>query len=156
MPNLGTVLKEEIKRLSRRSTAALHRPLKKDVAELKRVVAQQKRVIESLRRDSRRLMADLNGRIAKLPAVSEKDAQRIRLSSRIIASQRKRLGLTQDEFGNLLGVSGHSVFLWEHKKASPRRKVKAAFAVVRTLGRREARQRLEAMATVNGKAHRAG
>lgn len=151
MPNIGTVLKDEIKRLARRSTAPQYRPLKKDVAELKRIVIQQRRAIQALQQDNKRLVADLNARIAKLPAVSDKEAQRIRLSPRIIAAQRKRLGLTQDEFGKLLNVSGHSVFLWEHEKAAPRRKVRAAFAAVRTLGRREARQRLEAMAAVNGK-----
>lgn len=148
MPNLGAVLKDEIRRLSRRSTKPLYMPLKRDVAELKRIVVDQRREIENLKRNNTRLLADLNSRIARLPEVPQQEAEHVRISPRIIKAQRTRLGLSQDEFAKLLGVSGHSVFLWEHEKAAPRPKVKAAFASVRNLGRREARQRLEAIASL--------
>lgn len=150
MPNFGVVLKEEIGRLSRRTAKVFYVPLKKDVAELKRVVVQQRRAIQKLERDNARLVADLSSRIARLPEVSAQDAEHVRISPRIIKAQRNRLGLSQDEFAELLGVSGHSVFLWEHEKSTPRPKIKAAFAAVRQLGRREARERLEAIATVKG------
>lgn len=149
MPNIGAMLKEEITRLSRRSTKNIYVPLKKDVAELKRVVVEQRRTIERLAKDNVRLVADLNSRIARLPEVPQQQAEHVRISPRIIKAQRTRLGLSQDEFAKLLGVSGHSVFLWEHEKAAPRPKIKAAFAAVRQLGKREARQRLEAMASLS-------
>lgn len=152
MPNLGSILKDEIRRLSRRALNPSLRPMKRDVAQLKRTAAEQKRQLAKLLRDNARLLADLNSRIATLAPVPEAEAVKVRLSPRIIAAQRKRLGLTQTEFGKLLGVSGHSVFLWEHEQVAPRRGVRAAFAAMRRLGRREARRRLEAMASVNGKA----
>lgn len=148
MPNIGTVLKEEITRLSRRSTKSLYIPLKRDIVALKRTVVVHRRTIEKLAKDNARLVADLNSRIARLPEVSQQQAEHVRISPRIMKAQRTRLGLSQEEFAKLLGVSGHSVFLWEHEKASPRPKVKTAFAAVRQLGRREARQRLEAMASL--------
>ena len=154
MPNIGAVLREEITRLSRRTTTVFCAPLKKSVAGLKHIVVAQRRAIEKLAQDNARLIADLNSRIARLPGITEGQAAHVRISARIIRAQRARLGLSQDEFAKLLGVSGHSVFLWEHSKATPRPKVKAGFAAVRQLGRREARQRLEAMASVNGNRHK--
>jgi DNA-binding transcriptional regulator YiaG len=150
MPNIGAVLREEIGRLSRRTTKVFCSPLKKDVAALKHVVIEQRRAMQKLERDNTRLIKDLNARIVCLPEVSPQDAHKVRISPRIIKAQRTRLGLSQDEFAKLLGVSGHSVFLWEHAKANPRPRVKAGFAAVRQFGRREARQRLEAMAAING------
>lgn len=154
MPNIGAVLKGEITRLSRRTTKAFYSPLKKDVLELKRIVITQRHTIARLEKDNLRLVADLNARIARLPEVPASEAEHVRISPRIIRAQRSRLGLSQDEFARLLGVSGHSVFLWEHDKAVPRPRVKTAFAAVRQLGRREARERLEAMKSVNGSGHR--
>lgn len=155
MPNIGAVLKEEIARLSRRSTKSLYIPLKKDVAALKHVVVEQRHAIEKLARDNARLVADLNSRLARLPDVPASEAQHVRISPRLIKVQRNRLGLSQDEFAHLLGVSGHSVFLWEHARTIPREKIKTRFAAVRQLGKREARQRLEAMESVNGNGQKA-
>lgn len=150
MLNIGTVLKDEIKRLSRRTARPLYAPLKKDIAALKRIVAHQKKAIHRLERDNARLIADLTSRISHLPQASEQEASKVRISPRIIKAQRSRLGLSQGEFGKLLGVSTHSIFLWEKGKSAPRPKVKAVLAVVRQLGRRDAQQRLEAMAAVKG------
>jgi len=150
MPNIATVLKEEITRLSRRAMGPAYRPLKKDVAWLKHQLAQQKRIVEQLRRDSARVVGDLNSRLAKPPAVSEKEAQHARISPRLIKAQRHRLGLSREDFGKLLSASAHSVYFWETDQAKPREKVKAALAGVRKLGKREARLRLEAIAKYNG------
>lgn len=154
MPNIGALLREEIGRLSRRTTKAFCAPLKRDVAEVKRLVVEQRRAIEGLARDNARLVADLNARIAKLPDVPQEEARKVRISPRLILGQRNRLGLSQEEFGVLLGVGGHTVSLWEHAKVVPRPQVKPALAAIRHLGRREARQRLAAMAAVNGRPHR--
>ena len=133
MPNIGAVLRDEIGRLSRRTTKTFYSPLKRDVANLKRTVTEQRRAIEMLTRNNARLLADLNSRIANPPEVPAGEAERVRISPRIIKAQRVRLGLSQDKFAKLLGVSGHSVFLWEHAKATPRSKVKAGLAAVRQL-----------------------
>lgn len=154
MPNIGAVLKDEIKRLSHRTAKVFYAPLKKDVVELKRVVMRQRQAIRQLERNNARLIADLHSRIARLPEVPAQDARKIRISPRIILAQRNRLGLSQEEFGRLLGVSTHTISLWEHSKTTPRQKIKTTFAAIRRLGRREARQRLEALASVNGGAQK--
>jgi len=150
MPNIGALLREEIGRLSRRTMKALFVPLKKDVAELKRVAVEQRRAIDWLKRENARLVADLNARIAKLPEVPQEEARKLRVTPRLILGQRNRLGLSQEELGRLLGVGAHTVSLWEHGKVAPRPKVKPALAAIRKFGRREARQRLSAIASVSG------
>jgi DNA-binding transcriptional regulator YiaG len=148
MPNIGALLREEIGRVSRRTTKVFYTSLKIDVAELRHVVVEQRRAIEGLKRDNARLLADLNARIAKLPEVPQEEVQKVRISPRLILAQRNRLGLSQEEFGKLLRVGAHTVSLWEHAKVAPRPRVKPVLAAIRKLGRREARQRLEAMELV--------
>jgi len=148
MPNIGAVLKEEITRLSRRSTRPLFAALKKDVAALKRTVADHKRVMAQLQRDNARLMAEANARLAAPLTVSEGDLKGSRISPRLIQSQRRRLGLSREAFSKLLGVSAGAVMAWEGGKSKPRVAAKAALVGIRKLGRREARQRLEAMGKV--------
>jgi len=150
MPNLAAVLKAEISRLSRRALRPLYVPIKKDVAALKRALAEQKRLVARLAKDNARLVADLNTRLAAPPSISEKDLQGARISPRLIKSQRARLGLSRVAFGKLLGVSGPAVLAWEGGRSKPRAAAKAALVAIRKLGKREARQRLAALAGSNG------
>jgi DNA-binding transcriptional regulator YiaG len=61
-----------------------------------------------------------------------------RFSAKGLASQRKRLGLSADALGKLIGVSGLSVYNWESSKARPRAQHMAAIAALKTVGRRKA------------------
>jgi DNA-binding transcriptional regulator YiaG len=144
MPNLGLVLKQEIARLSRRAIKPTLAELKRDNVALKRRLAQQQKTMQTLLRDNARLMSDLNSRTGKLAAEGG-DSTKIRLGPSLIKAQRKRLGLSQQEFGRLLGVSTNTMLLWEKGKTSPREKMRPLFAAVRKLGRRDAKRRLEAM-----------
>jgi len=150
MPNIGAILKDEITRLARRSTRSQYAPLKKDVVVLKHAVAQLKRQNHKLLRDNALLMAEMNSKLAKLPSVPEAEVKKTRISPKLIKSKRKRLGLSREDFGKLLGVSSASILAWEMGRSRPREKVRAGLAAVRKLHKREARRRLEAMASVNG------
>lgn len=150
MPNIGIILKNEITRLSRRSTRPIYSSLKKDVVALKHSVAQLKRENQRLLRDNAVLMGELKKRIAVLPSVTDEEARRSRMSPKLIKAQRMRLGLSQQDFGKLLGASVGSVLAWETGRARPREKVRASLAAVRKLQKREARRRLEAIASANG------
>ena len=149
MPNLAAVLKTEIARLARRSTRPLYIPLKKDVAALKRALAQQRRLTAQLARDNARLVADLNSRHAAPSMASPDEVQHARMSPRLVRSQRARLGLARDSFAKLLGVTGGAVLAWESGRSKPRATAKAAIIAIRSLGKREARERLAAMVGAN-------
>jgi DNA-binding transcriptional regulator YiaG len=58
------------------------------------------------------------------------------------ATLRKKLGVTANEMGVLLGVSGQSVYKWEQGKAKPRASQLKAIAAVRKMGKREVAERL--------------
>lgn len=149
MPNLGAVLRSEITRLARRSTRPLVTSIKKDVAALKRALAEQKRLAARLSRDNARLIADLNNRHAVPSMASADEVQHSRLSPRLIRSQRARLSLSRDAFAKLLGVSGGAVLAWESGRSKPRAAAKAAIVAIRSLGKREARERLAALVGAN-------
>jgi transcriptional regulator with XRE-family HTH domain len=55
------------------------------------------------------------------------------------------LGLTAADFGKLVGVSGLTIYNWEHDKVRPGKDNLAALVAVREMGRREALAKLEAM-----------
>jgi DNA-binding transcriptional regulator YiaG len=151
MPNLASILKSEIARLSRRSLRPLCLPIKKDVAALKRSLALHKRLLVQLSRDNARLMADLNSKLAAPPTAPAEVVDRARLGPSLIRSQRKRLGLSRAAFAKLLGVSGGAVVAWEGGRSKPRSAAKAALIAIRSLGKRQARQRLDALVGSNGK-----
>jgi len=60
---------------------------------------------------------------------------------------RRRLDLTQVEFGRLMGVSGQAVLNWERKGSRVRMRSAnlAALAGIQKMGKREARRRLEGL-----------
>jgi len=140
MPNIAAAFKAEILRLSKKT-------VRQQVAPIRAITATQRRHIAALRKQVNGLERELTVlRRAAIagpsiePASSETPT---RFVARGLASLRKRLDLSADDFGKLLGVSGVSVYNWEHKKAKPRPSIQAAIASLRSIGKREARARLE-------------
>lgn len=143
--NIGRLLKDEILKLSgrvvRRETAAL----RKDVAALKRQAAAGRRELAALRRDNAGLIEDLRARLSAPAAAPAKASRHARLSPRLIRALRARLGLPREAFAKLVGVSAGAVITWESGKSKPREAAKAALVSLRSLGRREARWRLQTL-----------
>jgi DNA-binding transcriptional regulator YiaG len=154
MPNIGTILREEIQRLARRVSRQADAKLKKDIVSLKHQVAELKRTAQQLRRDNVKFMVDLKERLVAPPAAAQKDMAHARLSPRLIRIGRARLGLSREGFAKLIGVSAGAVVAWEGGHAKPREDARKALIAVRKLGKREARWRLEALGA-NGGGHHA-
>jgi DNA-binding transcriptional regulator YiaG len=117
-----------------RKATSQHR---RDIAELKRTIAALQKEVAFLRKTEVK-------RGGKLQA-PQGELEGTRFSSRSVRAQRKRLGLSQNDFGRLLGVSPQTVYNWENDEARPRDAAMAALVAVRKVGRREAKQRLEMM-----------
>jgi DNA-binding transcriptional regulator YiaG len=139
MPSIGTVLKEEISRLSRKEVRSQIEATKKattqhrrHIAALKRQVAQLERQVASLARRSREAA----------PAAPASAAERPRFVARGLRSQRNRLGLSATDYGKLLGVSAQSIYNWERELSHPRDGQLAGLAALRGIGKREAAERL--------------
>lgn len=145
MPNIASLLKEEIARISRRQSRSETEQLKKASAHYRGEIAQLKRRVLALEQQIRRLdKASSRGAPAAAAAAEEDDSgRRIRYSAKSLASQRKRLGLSAAALAKILGVSALSVYKWESGNTRPRRKQIEAIATLRTMGRRDAQKRLE-------------
>ncbi|MDB5897186.1 MAG: transcriptional regulator, family-like protein [Ramlibacter sp.] len=140
MPNIAIVLKGEIARIARKEVRAETQEFRKASAQYRAHIAALRRRIEGLERQLKKV-GKVGGRAA--PAASEEDeATALRFSATRLAAQRKKLGLSAADFATLLGVSGQSVYKWEHGEARPRARQLEAIAALRGIGKREAAARL--------------
>jgi DNA-binding transcriptional regulator YiaG len=142
MPNIAIVLKGEIARIARKEVRAETQEFRKASAQYRAHIAALRRRIEGLERQLKKV-GKSTGRAAAPAAESEDDqATSLRFSATRLASQRKKLGLSAADFATLLGVSGQSVYKWEHGEARPRARQLEAIAALRGIGKREAAARL--------------
>lgn len=145
MSDLGTVLKQEIRRLARKELRAQLSLTKGQVAQHRRAIAALKRTLSAQERTIAALSQLVSRHERARPAAVTKRPDGVRYSARSVRSQRKRLGLSADDFGKLVGVSSQAIYNWEHKLAKPREQQFLAFLELRGLGRREVKRRLEAL-----------
>jgi DNA-binding XRE family transcriptional regulator len=145
MPNIANLLKSEIARVARKEVRAETKGLKQAIAPYRAQIAELKRRTRELEQQVNRL-----GRVAKKTAASgnsEDDggSRNLRFSAKGLAAQRKRLGLSAQAFGALIGASGQSVYKWEEGKTRPRAKHLPAIASLRSIGKKEAAARLASL-----------
>ena len=169
MANLASALKEEISRLARKEirqqtagTAKTAAQCERDIAALKRQIGELQNKLSSLRtqdtpgsavsKKSSSKKAVAKNRTVKTASSSGKQSSRARFSAKGLKASRVRLGLSADNYGKLVGVSGLSIYNWEQGKARPRESSVAALMAIRGIGKREAAKRLEALATSQPKA----
>jgi DNA-binding transcriptional regulator YiaG len=143
MPNIASILKEEISRVARKEVRAETQGLKKAVTSYRTEIAALKRRAQALEQEVRRLSKSTAK--AAPSARPAEPAGPMRFSAKGLASQRQRLALSADDCGLLLGVSGQSVYNWESGKARPRESVMPAIAALRSLGKKDAETRLAAL-----------
>lgn len=143
MPNLASVLKEEIQRLARKEAKASLAKTKQASSQHRRDIARLKREVKDL---TRRL-ASLEGRERKRASKSAPAelAAGTRFSPKSVKSHRTRLQLSASDYGRLVGVSMLSVYNWESGKTRPRQQQLASLASIRGLGKREAWKLLDDM-----------
>ncbi|MGH8805573.1 MAG: hypothetical protein ACREXN_12555 [Polaromonas sp.] len=145
MPNIATILKNEIARVARKEVRAETQGLKKAIAPYRAEIAALKRSTRALELQVRRLT---KAALKAAPAMpSEKPAGTTRFSAKGLAAQRRRLGLSANDCGLLVGASGQSIYKWEDGKARPRAAHLPGIAALRALSKKDAAARLEAIAT---------
>lgn len=139
MPNINSVVNEQIRRLARReirtNTKAIKRATghyRRDIAALKRQVAQLVKLVAALKKQ----LPDQ----PQLPPAEAVKGARLRVSG--LKAHRARLGLSAKDYGKLMGVSGLTIYNWEAGKSKPRRSQLPKIVSVRGIGKKEAMQRL--------------
>jgi DNA-binding transcriptional regulator YiaG len=147
MPNIASILKEEILRVARKEIrneiAILRKAVttqRSDIAELKRRVLAAERQVSALTK----MRSKLEARGAQ-PQAEVSSVKKTRFSAKGLASNRKRLGLSADKLGLLVGVGGQSIYNWEAGTARPRESFLTAIAELNKIGKKEATARLLAM-----------
>ena len=162
MSNVVKILKAEIARISKKEAKSATHAIGKSNTWLRKTVADLKKRVLSLEQENKRLAAMIKKYQAAQPEkVDQEEGKKARFASRGIQSLRKKLRLSQADFGKLLGTTAHSVYLWEKKAGALnlRDKTKAAILSIRKLSAREAKEKLEeiggklrkAKATASGK-----
>jgi len=147
MPNVASVLKEEIRRLARKEAKLL-------IAPLKRALRQERKARTSMRKQlsSEAKAAGLAARKAAAssavaPAASAGKTRGGRALADgwrkdTVRSTRKALGLTQGQFAKLVGVSQITVSFWENGRSTPRLTQQTAVLAAREGGRDKALTKL--------------
>ena len=146
MPNIAAVLKQEICRLAKKEVKAqvgktqrASAQYRRDIANLKRVLGQQEKEIKLLKKQQ--------GQTPK----EEEPLESVRFSARSVKAQRSRLGLSAADYGKLVGVSGLTIYNWEHGKAKPRKAQLVALVAVRGIGKKEALMKLAELTVKKGR-----
>lgn len=134
MPNIASLLKSEIVRLARKQVRAETAALKKAVGAYRSEIAALKKRAAVLEQQLRRAQKTQR---AETPPPEAEGAGGFRFSAKGLATHRKRLGLSANEMGQLIGASGQSVYKWESGEARPRAANMPGIAAVRKLGRRD-------------------
>ncbi len=143
MPNIASVLKEEITRLVRKELKSETEAIKKassryrsEIAELKRRIASLEQQVKAAERQSRK-------QVTQVAAVEAPSKVRFRADG--LRTHRERLGLSAPVLASILEVSPQTVYNWEAGTSKPSKDQIVKIAILRKMGKREVQERLAAM-----------
>lgn len=152
MPNLASILKDEIARLARKEIRAQVGKTQKQVAEQRREIAELKRVNAELNRrlnflekqEKQRLEQPAEPKVIIQKADGTTEAETTtRFSPKWLSKHREKLGLSAADYAKLVGCAPLSIYKWEKGESAPRAKQREALAAIRGIGKREALRRIE-------------
>ena len=141
MTDIASALKAEISRIARKELRKETAVLKKAATSYRSEIADLKRRVLSLERDLKRSSKAM----AKFePPVDQggEELGKFRFSAKGFGSLRKRLGLSAEDAGLLLGTTSQTVYNWEKGKSHPRAVHIPAITGFRSLSKREAAEKL--------------
>ena len=133
MSTIADALKQEIARVARKE-------LREEITLLRKLGATQRADLSALKKEVKSLQSSLNrlekiraapsssGSMAKPSPTAKptpdtprgKPGRKVTFTAERLKAQRARLGFTQEQMAQLLGVSGLSIWKWETGGAVPR------------------------------------
>ena len=153
MPNITTLLNDEIRRLARKEIKSQAEPgdkaagrHKKELAELKKRVNElEKRIHFLTRHDKKQSTKPAKpAKAVRAKPTTGADGEALpRFSPKWVKKHRDKLGMSAADYGLLAGVSGLTIYNWEKGNSNPRTKQLMAWSDIRTLGKREAQKKLD-------------
>lgn len=146
MPNIATILKAEISRVARKEVRAELESLKTS-AQQRSAIAELRRQVAALQQQLRALSKGAQ-RASKAASTASSDASEApvarRFSATRLAAHRAKLGLSAASYGQLVGLSGQTIYNWEQGHSRPGRAQLEALAAVRELSASKIAQQLAA------------
>ena len=139
MSNIMSALKAEIVRLARKEAMQVVAPVKKASATYRGLIAGLRKQVSALQKELAALKKAVPASDKALEA--KEPAVRFWISGKGVKTLRKRMGLTQAQFGKLVGVSAVTVVKWEAHKGKAPIRLKAAIArlqAIRMMGKKQA------------------
>lgn len=139
MSDIQKLLRAEISRLARREIRSEIDSLKKASAQQRSAIAELRRQVDLLQRQVKQL-SKLSAKGAAEPAEANTESggqPARRFSASRLAAHRAKLGLSAAAYGQLVGVSGQSIYNWEQGNARPRPAQLQALVAVRSKTRRD-------------------
>jgi len=144
MSNIGTLLKQEITRLSRREAKGQTQDLRKSAARLRRDIAGLKKAVIAIERNLRQILRQPGKATSPLNTeATTQNSETRRFVAKGFRSMRQRLGLSAGQMGGLLGTSAQTIYNWERGVTRPRREQMPKIAALRGTGKRDALKRLQ-------------
>jgi len=145
MSNIAKVLKAEIARIGKREAKSATQAIGKSNTWLRKTVSDLKKRLVLLEKENKHLAAAMKKFQVEQPQKPDlEEGKKARFTSRGIRALRKKLRLSQADFGKLVGTTTHAVYLWEKKVGALnlRDKTKAAILSVRGLSATGAKEKL--------------
>jgi DNA-binding transcriptional regulator YiaG len=136
MPNIAQILKSEISRVARKEVRAEIETLKKASGSYRSAIADLRRQIATLEKELRRSTKVSQKEVNANPQEDAAGTKR-RFSAGRLAAHRAKVGISAASYGQLVGVTGQTIYHWEQGKARPRDAQLERLAAVRGLGARE-------------------
>ncbi|WP_408952047.1 helix-turn-helix domain-containing protein [Lysobacter sp. Hz 25] len=136
MPNIASVLKDEIVRLTRKEFRQQMEPLRKQVLAQRKTITSLKADIDQLQRGIK-VLSKGPRKSANVDADPTAPTTRARFSASGLRKLRERFGLSREAFAPLLGASHQSVYSWERGSNRPRPEVIEKIAVLRGMSKRQ-------------------
>jgi DNA-binding XRE family transcriptional regulator len=128
-------LKSEIARIAKKEIRAETQQLKKASAQYRSDIAALKRHIVALEATVKKLS---KGQLKPVLKVDKESSTPLRFRASGFATLRKKLDLSAEQMGKLIGVSAQSIYHWEAEKSRPRASQLPAIAAARKLAKKEA------------------
>ncbi len=135
MTTFAHQLKTEIARIAKKEARTETQQLKKASAQYRSDIAALKRHIALLEAAVKKLSKNQPKPVLK---VEKEPATALRFRAGGFATLRKKLDLSAEQMGKLIGVSAQSVYHWEAEKSRPRASQLPSIAAARKLSKKEA------------------
>jgi DNA-binding transcriptional regulator YiaG len=140
MSTFANQLKGEIARVAKKEVRGEIKQLKQASSKYRSEIAALKRQVAALEAAIKKLS---KGQSKPAEVEANESQEKLRFRAPGFVTLRKKLGLSAEQMGKLIGVSAQSVYHWEQGKSRPRASQLPAIAAVRKISKKAALAKLD-------------